>query len=379
MNIIKMALNSLKLAFRGKFSIFRYIILPVMTVYVLIGLGTKTNDNGLRVNIIDNDKSYLSQLYIDELVNNNNIKVYSGDEDTTKLLTSDKIDISLEISKGFQEEALSDDSPSIIITSIKGSETSIWIKEYSNNLIELFKNLSKISGEDTKEFENLYDEYSKDKIKVENSIINYKGNVVEATGLAMGILIMFIMFNCIGNTSRILREKYNKTYYRIRTAPVSSFEYIMGNVLFNIILLFIQLTLVLIVIFKIQKADLGINPWILFTSIMSFGLSAIGIGMLIVAFSDRHGISGIAVPVIVTPTCMLSGCFFSVELMPDFMKKISYFFPQRWALNAIKTAQLGSSDIEVYISILVTLAFAAVFFLISSLKMRRSKAIQNHV
>ena len=44
--------------------------------------------------IIDNDKSYLSQLYIDELIENNNIYVYSGDEEGNKLLVSQKIDIS---------------------------------------------------------------------------------------------------------------------------------------------------------------------------------------------------------------------------------------------------------------------------------------------
>ncbi len=377
MKIILMALNSLKLTFRGKFSIFKYIVIPVLSVYLLIGLGTKSSDNGLRAKIVDNDKSFLSQLYIDEFLKNNNVKVYDGNEDTTKLLTSDKIDISLEISQGFQKKTFIADSPSIVITSIKGSETSIWIKEYSNNLIELFKNLSKISGEDEEAFKKLYDEYNRDKIIIENSVIDYNGNVAEVTRLAMGILIMFIMYNCIGNTSRILREKNNKTYYRIRTAPVSSLEYIMGNVLFNIILLTIQLILVLIVVFKIQKAQLGIEPWILFAAIMSFGLSAIGIGMLVVAFSDIKSVGGIAVPIIVTPTCMLSGCFFPVEVMPDFMQKISYFFPQRWALNAIKTAQLGSANIEVYISILVTLAFAAVFFLISSLKMRKSRAIKN--
>ncbi|WBW98933.1 ABC transporter permease [Oceanirhabdus sp. W0125-5] len=376
MKIILMALNSLKIAFRAKVSIFKYIIIPVLSVYMLIGLGTKDPESGLRVKILDNDRTYLSQLYIDELVENNNIDVYTGEGDTTQLLTSNKIDISLEIHEGFQENTFKGGSPNIVITSIQGSETSVWIKAYSNNLIESFKSLSKISKEDEETFKSLYDEYKKEKITVEGGWLNRKEDLARWTAFAMGMLIMFIMYNCIGNTERILRDKRNKTYYRIRTAPVNSFEYIMGNVLFNIIILTIQLCLVLLVVFKIQKADLQIEPWILFAAIMSFGLSAIGIGMTCVAFAKRNSFGGLITPIIVTPTCMLSGCFFPVDVMPDFMKKISYFFPQRWALNAIKTAQLGGDNIDVFISILVTLGFAAVFFLIASLKMRKSKAIQ---
>ena len=65
--------------------------------------------------------------------------------------------------------------------------------------------------------------------------------------------------------------------------------------------------------------------------------------MVIVAFARSSYEAGAASTLVITPTCMLGGCFWSAEFMPDIMQKISYIIPQRWALDAVKTLQKGAA------------------------------------
>jgi ABC-2 type transport system permease protein len=46
---------------------------------------------------------------------------------------------------------------------------------------------------------------------------------------------------------------------------------------------------------------------------------------------------------ILTPTSMIAGCFWPVTFMPEFLIKLGYLTPQRWALVAITNAQSHES------------------------------------
>jgi len=97
-----------------------------------------------------------------------------------------------------------------------------------------------------------------------------------------------------------------------------------------------------------------------------FGLVAISIGMMIVALARSSYEAGVASTLVITPSCMLAGCFWPVEYMPAIMQKISYFIPQRWALDAVQALQRGAAFHDVAGNLVVLMAFAAVFFVLSA-------------
>jgi len=112
---------------------------------------------------------------------------------------------------------------------------------------------------------------------------------------------------------------------------------------------------------------------------MSFGAVAVSIGLLIVVFSNSTASANNLSTLIITPSCMLGGCFWPVSIMPQYIQKLSDFIPQSWALGAIRKIQTGAQFQEILSNILILLAFAITFFLISIYKMKKDKNVQKFI
>jgi ABC-2 type transport system permease protein len=134
----------------------------------------------------------------------------------------------------------------------------------------------------------------------------------------------------------------------------------------------IQVSLLVFVAFNLLNINIHMSSWILFVILMLFGLTAIGIGMVVISFSKSTAEAGNLSTLIITPTCMLGGCFWPNSIMPDTLTKIANFTPQKWVMDTIISIQSGSTIKEVYINILIIILFALVFFAIAAFKMKSS-------
>jgi ABC-2 type transport system permease protein len=88
----------------------------------------------------------------------------------------------------------------------------------------------------------------------------------------------------------------------------------------------------------------------------------------IVAFSKNTTGAGAMQNLIITPTCLLAGCFFPAEIMPATIRKIAEFLPQHWLLDALTRLQAGEAFGSLYLNMLILLAFALAFFLLAVYK-----------
>jgi ABC-2 type transport system permease protein len=112
---------------------------------------------------------------------------------------------------------------------------------------------------------------------------------------------------------------------------------------------------------------------------MLFALVSIGLSLVIVVFSKNSGISSALQNIIVTPTCLLAGCFFPSEIMPEAVRRISEFMPQHWVLQSIENLQQGESLAQIGFNLSVLAAFALVFFLLAAYKIARNNDTRNFV
>lgn len=82
---------------------------------------------------------------------------------------------------------------------------------------------------------------------------------------------------------------------------------------------------------------------------------------------------------IITPSCLLAGCFFPMEIMPDTVRKISSFLPQHWLLDMINKLQEGQTLGSLYVNMAILLAFAVVFALIAIFRFGRNNDVRQFV
>lgn len=379
-NIFLITLNVLKMSFRKKGGILVSILLPsiICIVTVLANIGNLSSS--IKIGVFDKDNTMLSNDMIDAINLRDNFKTIAVSEDQIKELVLDqKVDCVMVIPESFQSGIYNGKEEKVKFLSIKGEATTAYIESFVNYYIQGLDDISKASEEDQKLFNKMYKGNKDEIIKLKVEKLEDKNLSKNITYVTMGFLLMFVMSGAGFITSYIIREKRNKTFFRICSAPVKSKDYVLSNVLTSLIIVLIQVTLVVFVMTKVLNVNIFMKNIELFIILMCFGLVSIGIGLTVVAFSKTTNQVGTLNTLILTPTCMLGGCFWPVEVMPPWLQRIGDFVPQTWALRSILKLQSGGSFNTILPYIAILLSFAFVFILIAIYGFNRRNDVANFI
>lgn len=379
-NAFLIAKNILKIAFRKKGNIIVFLVLPIVSILISLAAYSNLGAQTINIGVINSDNSLLASDMIKSMVKEDNFKITSAVEnEISDKVSTGKLDCVLIIPEGFEEGVYSKKPKEIRIVSIKGEDTTTWIKSYANFYVKNLVDIAEASNGDKNIFNKIYENYKKGSLVLKVSKLEDKTQSKGITTQSLGFLLMFMMLGAGITSGFMLKEKRNRTYYRICAAPVKAGSYILGNVLANLIIIFIQVLLVLIIATQVLKINTYVPASLLLLILICFGVVAIGIGMVIAAFSKDTIQAGTLTTLIITPTCMLGGSFWPVRIMPATMQKISNFMPQKWAIEAVEKLQAGGSLSDISLNIAVILAFAAAFFLIAVYKFNSSEGVKNFV
>lgn len=377
-NSLLIAKNVLRSVLKKKSSFIIYLVIPVLCILLSLALYSSSGNGSSVVGIEDNDRSTISEDMIKTMSSNDNFKIRSIDEkDIKSSIVSQKVDCVLVIPKGFEDSIRSGNAEKLKLISIKGESVTSWIKNYTNYYIGNLVDISKASDGNTQMFNKIYDGQKNGEASVSSSSVKDKYSSKATTQQGIGLFILFILVGSSTTANFILKEKENRTYFRIFCAPVNSSIYIIGNLIANIAIICVQVIAIILVQRHILNIDTNISDIELFAILMDFGLVSVAFGMLIVAFSKTRYQATSLSTLLITPTCMLSGCFWPGELMPDMMQKISKFFPQAWVIDAISRGQNGGGFSNIVFDLTIIFAFAFVFFLVGVYKLRINDNVSN--
>lgn len=379
-NIILIALNFLRVTFKKKTSFLIYIVLPVAAALVTLMLYSSEGSAYTKVGLVNHDNNIISNDMIQYLEETEKFKFENiSEEEIQNKVANQDVDLVLNIPSGFTESIYDNNIKELQIETIRGMDVTAWIERYLNFYIKNMSDIGVASEGNREVFNKIYENFKNSKLVLTKEKLEdeYVGKAVTQQGI--GFFILFILIGCTSITKLILKERNTKTYQRICSSPVTSREYVLGNVLANIIIILIQISLLVFVAFRVLKINIHMPVWSLFLILSLFGLGAIGIGMVIVSFSKSSSEAGNLSTLIITPTCMLGGCFWPLSFMPDSLKKISSFTPQKWVMEAIISIQSGKTINDVAINLAILAAFALVFFAIAAFKMKYSDKTESFI
>lgn len=379
-NLFLLALNTLKITFRKKSNIFVFLFLPVIIVTFVMSTYSIT-DSKLKVGLNNNASgSVIAEDFTAALNGQDKFKVQQvKEEDINNLLTEGKVDCVITIPENFDASVYNASMSKIKITTIKGQEATAWVQNYVNYYVKSLMDLGKASGGDKSVFNKLYEGFKTKTLTVHTNIVKDKSADNYKTVQSIGFLIMFMLYGATTTSGLIIKEKTEKTYFRIFSTPVNSRIYIGANVLANMCIMSVQSILVVLSSKYILKLNTGVPDLELIAILILFGFVSVTLGILLVAFSSTSRQAGTLATLIITPTCMLSGCWWPLEIMPDFMQKAANFLPQTWALEAVKELQNGKTFLSVAPILLILAAFAMAFFLIGMYKMKSSESVKSFI
>lgn len=183
------------------------------------------------------------------------------------------------------------------------------------------------------------------------------------------VLAAFIMTNGVLGTSGIAAEFRRKGMLkRLMSTPLSRVQWILANMLTQTLLALMLASIMILIAVVAFKTQL---PSAVSVGVLALGaLCFTGLGMLIAGtLKDPHAITG-ASNAIAFPMMFLSGAFWPVDMMPEYMQHIAYIFPLTYFVDALNSTMYLSSMIDTIRSISVLLVFTCVFVLIGSILTR---------
>ncbi|MDQ0391212.1 ABC transporter permease [Labrys monachus] len=172
-----------------------------------------------------------------------------------------------------------------------------------------------------------------------------------------GLIMLAILTESISNASfGIYMPKYSGTIYEVLSAPISVAEIVLGYVgaaasksmLLGLVIL---ATARLFVDFSIAH-PFWMVAFLVLTSV-TFSL----FGFIIGVWADGWEKLQIVPTLIVTPLTFLGGSFYSISMLPPLWQKITLFNPVVYLISGFRWSFYGVSDVEVGVSLAMTLVF----------------------
>ncbi|WP_211745621.1 ABC transporter permease [Paenibacillus sp. Marseille-Q4541] len=367
--------------FRSKRNWFIYLGLPIIGVLISMFLYSNNSSGALHIGIVNKDGNQtITKDTIRFLEGLNHMEVIVTDEETLSSdIAAGKLDSGIVIDPGFGASVREGRPDHINIISVKGAQVTTYVKSMLQSYIANVAVIGKESQGDDALFNKIYAAYTQQSYQLSAETLKDTSNTKTMTYQSIGFLVMFMMFSAVNMSEMILKEKENRTFLRLLSSPVSARTYVLSNVVVNGMIMLLQIVITLVVMKNVFHIDSGISYGQMIISLLLFALTAISLSLMLVAFAKSTSGAGAMQNLIITPTCLLAGCFFPMDIMPDTIRKISSFTPQHWLLDMINKLQQGQELGSLYLNMVILIAFATVFALIAIYRFGRNNDIRQFV
>ncbi|MEX3712676.1 ABC transporter permease [Cytobacillus horneckiae] len=375
-NIIWMMRNAFKVVFKDKKNALIFLLGPVICIMIAVTAYGHWEEGEIRIGVVNEDQDYIANDTVKFFTGMKNIKVEEiTQSEMQEALTSGSVESVIYLEKGFTNSIEKGNPSHIQLISIKGAEVTTFIESYLYQYLGNVPAISKRVQADHVAFKTAYNQYQQESYGISAHTVEdtSKNNIM--TVRTMGFLIIIMFFTAGNLAALILKEKEKRTYFRLMVAPISAKEYVLSNAFVNVLVMVFQIIITIILMKTLFKIDLRLSFMEMFFVMSLFAVVTVGISLCIVAFAKSSAAASAIQNVIVTPTCMLSGCFFPLEVMPEVIQKIANFLPQTWVLETIAQLQGGAAFSSLYMNILVLLAFGLTFVLLAIYQFSRKSDV----
>ncbi len=361
MYAIKLLLkNGFKLAVRKKFVLVSMIIFPVLSTFlILFGGSGSVNFNRTSILLYIKDSNIYSDTIKESLEKDSVFDIYNMaekdrdnkitvEEQFKKYANSSPINIFVTIPSDI-ESRIQTGKAAYIIYDTGNDEKMSFLKSYLDPVVLRLKLLKDLSGGNEAKLISMLKDADNSSLKetlkdTSVSSTDDKSNNSDAGNkfsLVMGFFSWFAIWGSSYVISMIMRERDMKVFKRIMLTNTGIRKYLTSKLLIGVLIGITQVILMLISFKFLVHADVVIPLWKLGILLFGFIIVAITINLALVSFcSTENQVSTLSI-IVVNVTAMLSGSYWPLELMPQWMKNLSFFTPQRWVMHAISQISNG--------------------------------------
>ena len=353
--------GALRVWFRSKHTLFWTFAFPILLMLLFGAIFSVSDDPRFVLHvqnqdIIGGESSPLSATFIDMLNETPvlNIKMVDPTENTAEYIDDEEVERLLLIPEGFHQSCLTSNASVILKTvPVEVDTSSATVRGIVESIVEIFNTVT--TGESPPEVV---------KIEYESLVSeNYRFIDLFVPGLIGMTLMTTGIFGAIGwNT----RNRELGILKKLATTPLSKFEWIIGVVLFELVMCAVSTVAILTV--GVLVFDLRVLPNIYSIILIAAGaITFPGIGMVIARFVKETDSADAAANAVSFPMMFLSGSFFPLEMMPDFLREIAKVLPLTYLNNGLRASMVYGNASSALYNTAILLVVGIVFIIIGSL------------
>lgn len=381
-NIFTIGWNMVKRTIGSRKGWLVYILLPSIVIAAIIAI-TGGMEGGSAVLLYSNkDAGAAGKHLITELENSGDYKMIrrSDEADLKEGVTSQDGVAGLWIPEGYTADILQGNPPQITVYELKISEDSTLIKMKTEAIAaQMLSTAATVKAAGSPDAAGKEVQFAAILKQAEQQYVgavrtDYDLYPRQTLGVITGMTLMFLMGLVTSSVSLIMADRRGRTMMRMFSAPVRSYEIALGNFLGSTLVGLIQIAVVLLLGKWVLRYDYEVPIYLYFLILAVFMLVSMGIAGTVAGLIRNPKNAGMLNSLILTPTCMLGGCFWPLSIMPDYMQKAANFVPQKWAIQAVDIAAAGGGWNELWLPFAVLGLMAVVLLTIGSAILRPNEA-----
>ena len=391
MKLLTVALKDVKITVRDREALLILLAMPFIIIAIL-GLALGETFSGsprlskYDVAVVDKDKGEIAKLFIDKTLKSDDLskllKVTKKTEDEArKLVSMGDLAAGIIIPKGFSEkikrgkggklEVFGDPGQKIRAAIVEGitrsfarrvSAVTIGVKTPLNILVES-KAISPLelpatTGLLTKEARSAV---TKPFIRVQEETKAAERGLSAIQYYSAGMAVMFILFSAMFGAVSLIDERHNMTLARLLTTPSRNSSILGGKlvgVFFIGILQFSALVLATRLMFGVQWGNSLPGLVVL---VVSTVLASTGMSIFIAAAAKTTKAAAAMSQVLIQGMAALGGSMVPLQAFPDWLKNISQFTINYWAMDGFTQLMNGKSFEVIILPSIILLSFCVIF------------------
>jgi ABC-2 type transport system permease protein len=363
-----------------------FIILPIIFTFVFAGgVPTGDEDNRIRLAVVDQSNTSISQEIISELEKSTAVRpdVLSLEE-AEEQFNSRRVTVVFIVPAGLDSESIQSGTaqldfrqpPNNMDASIAERAVQTAIRRVSsvvsaaNMAVDEAKALGAFeSAESEQAYFNQSLELAKSlQADSPERVTTIQGNTPEdfeydpQANVSAGQLITWVFIPLFGISALFAYERQQGTLRRILTSPTSKATFLLGTIFGQVAMALIQMTLLVVFAVFAFKLNWG-NPFGVFLILTCSALAAAAIGTAMGTFIKSEG-QAMGLSIMAGMLLgMLGGCWFPLELFPPVMQSIARILPTTWAMQGLLDLLLrGAGIADILPEAGALILFAGIFF-----------------
>lgn len=196
-----------------------------------------------------------------------------------------------------------------------------------------------------------------------------KGQLSKAARI-ISFLATVLLITCVVNAALMIKDKEENTFNRFMYSPNKSFQYILGNVLYNYVFSYIQLFIAILTTYI-----LGMRIGIDLRTLLCYGLLLVLVtttfGTFLGCLFKKELYANLFAGSISLILSLIGGTFIIYDKMPKGLQILSTITPNRWIIKSVDLMDKGTAN-SINPSI-VLIIFSLVFSLGAALANKISK------